>query len=91
MEKIRKLFPVLSQNIYTDTATAGLLSEDLMEWRQEHDIDYLIGGSKMKIKAMQRTNPGGPQNRCAFFWMQKRKRGLGAQLFDRDEHVVGRP
>jgi len=51
MENTRKHFPVLSQYIYADTASAGLLNDKLMEWRQEHDLDYLIGGSTMKNKA----------------------------------------
>jgi Selenocysteine lyase len=50
MQKLRKKFPVLNQCIYANTASAGLLSEDLMEWRQGHDLDYLIGGSEMKNK-----------------------------------------
>ena len=49
MEKIRSQFPVVKQCIYANTATSGLLSEDLMEWRQGHDIDFLIGGSEMKM------------------------------------------
>ena len=52
MENTRKHFPVLSHSIYVNTASAGLLNDDLMEWRQEHDLDYLIGGSNMKTKAM---------------------------------------
>ncbi len=51
MENTRKKFPVLNQYIYANTAATGLLSEDLLEWRQEHDLDYLIGGSMMKMKA----------------------------------------
>ncbi|MCK0161744.1 aminotransferase class V-fold PLP-dependent enzyme [Allomuricauda sp. F6463D] len=50
MQSLRKKFPVLNQCIYANTASAGLLSEDLMEWRQGHDLDYLIGGSEMKNK-----------------------------------------
>ncbi len=50
MQNLRKKFPVLKQCIYANTASAGLLSEDLMEWRQGHDLDFLIGGSKMKNK-----------------------------------------
>ena len=38
-------FPIINQYIYANTAAAGLLSESMMEWRQGHDIDYLIGGS----------------------------------------------
>lgn len=51
MEKIRNKFPVLQQYIYANTAATGLLSEDLLEWRQEHDLDYLIGGSMMKMNS----------------------------------------
>jgi len=50
MQNLRKKFPVLNQCLYANTASAGLLSEDLMEWRQGHDLDYLIGGSEMKLK-----------------------------------------
>lgn len=44
------LFPVLRGGIYVNTATSGLLSEPLLEWRQEHDLDFLIGGSEAKSK-----------------------------------------
>ena len=47
MQNLRKKFPVLNQCIYANTASAGLLSEDLMEWRQGHDLDFLIGGSEL--------------------------------------------
>ena len=50
MQALRKKFPVLQQCIYANTAASGLLSEDLMEWRQGHDLDYLIGGSEVKMK-----------------------------------------
>ena len=50
MQKIIKQFPVLSQYTYVNTATSGLLYDGLLDWRQEHDLDFLIGGSKMKIK-----------------------------------------
>ena len=46
--KLRKKFPVLHQGIYANTATSGLLYEDLLDWRQEHDLDFLIGGSVAK-------------------------------------------
>ncbi|GMN10695.1 aminotransferase class V-fold PLP-dependent enzyme [Croceitalea sp. MTPC9] len=48
MEQIRKQFPLLNHSIYANTAATGLLYDDLLEWRQEHDLDYLIGGSNMK-------------------------------------------
>ncbi|MEX0316291.1 MAG: aminotransferase class V-fold PLP-dependent enzyme [Allomuricauda sp.] len=50
MQNLRKKFPVLKQCIYANTPATGLLSEDLLEWRQEHDLDYLIGGSIAKHK-----------------------------------------
>lgn len=50
LQKIRKQFPVLNQYIYVDTATSGLLYDRLLDWRQEHDLDLLIGGSKTGTK-----------------------------------------
>lgn len=41
-------FPYTSQYTYLNTPAYGLLSEELMEYRQEHDLDYLIGGSRFK-------------------------------------------
>tara|TARA_R110002167_G_scaffold218932_6_gene423557 strand:+ start:1981 stop:3069 length:1089 start_codon:yes stop_codon:yes gene_type:complete len=67
MEKIRKLFPVLGQYLYANTASAGLLSEELMEWRQEHDLDYLIGGSNMKTAAMKKQIPDTRKKVGQFF------------------------
>ncbi len=51
MEQIRKQFPVLNHSIYANTAASGLLYEDLLEWRQGHDLDYLIDCSEMKQNA----------------------------------------
>jgi selenocysteine lyase/cysteine desulfurase len=51
MQKIIRQFPVLSQYTYVNTATSGLLYDGLLDWRQEHDLDFLIGGSKMKMKS----------------------------------------
>ena len=48
----RKHFPVLTQTTYLNTAAWGLLHDNLLEWRQEHDLDYLIGGSMMKMEAL---------------------------------------
>lgn len=44
----RNKFPVLRTGIYVNTATSGILSEDVLEWRQEHDLDFLLGGSAAK-------------------------------------------
>ncbi|MDZ4147049.1 MAG: aminotransferase class V-fold PLP-dependent enzyme [Flavobacteriaceae bacterium] len=42
---LKEEFPVLRSYTYLNTPASGLLSESLMECRQNHDIDYLIGGS----------------------------------------------
>ncbi len=53
MEKIRKEFPVLRQSIYADTASYGLLYDDLIEWRQEIDLDFLLKGSRMRPNSLK--------------------------------------
>ncbi len=50
MKKLRKPFPVLQQYTYLNTAASGLLSEKVMEFRQDHDLDFLISGSILKDK-----------------------------------------
>jgi len=52
MLKYRKPYPVLNNTIYANTAAFGLLGDGLLEWRQNHDLDYLIGGSSMKIDSL---------------------------------------
>lgn len=37
MEDLRKQFPVLSKYTYLNTASSGLLSNDLIQWRREED------------------------------------------------------
>lgn len=53
IEQFTKDFPAVSRFSYLNTAASGLLSEGLMEWRQNHDIDFLIGGSEFRINAQQ--------------------------------------
>ncbi|SIR10328.1 aminotransferase class V-fold PLP-dependent enzyme [Maribacter ulvicola] len=53
MEKIRKEFPVLRKGIYANTAVYGLLYDSLLEWRQEHDLDFLIDGSDMREQSLK--------------------------------------
>jgi len=67
MENTRKHFPVLSQYIFANTAATGLLNDNLMEWRHEHDLDYLIGGSSMKTKAMRDDIPQVRKTVADFF------------------------
>lgn len=50
--RFRAGFPALTQYTYLNTAAWGLLHEDLQEWRQDHDLDFLIDGSVMKINAL---------------------------------------
>ncbi len=45
MKNFRKEFPILTQNTYLNTASSGILYNSLLEYRQEHDLDFLIGGS----------------------------------------------
>ena len=52
MEKFRKEFPVLRKGIYANTAVYGLLYESLLDWRQEHDLDFLLYGSDMRSKTL---------------------------------------
>ncbi|WP_299255864.1 aminotransferase class V-fold PLP-dependent enzyme [uncultured Aquimarina sp.] len=48
MKNFKKEFPVLSQNTYLNTASSGLLYDSLLDYRQEHDLDFLIGGSMFR-------------------------------------------
>ncbi|MBV1925048.1 MAG: aminotransferase class V-fold PLP-dependent enzyme [Dokdonia sp.] len=48
MKNFSKIFPVLKQYTYLNTAASGLLSTPVLEWRQEHDLDFLVMGSKLK-------------------------------------------
>ena len=48
MKNFRKEFPILSQNTYLNTASSGLLYDSLLDYRQEHDLNFLIGGSMFR-------------------------------------------
>ena len=50
MKNLKKEFPVTSQYIHLNTAGSGLMSETVLDFRQEHDLDYLIQGSILKDK-----------------------------------------
>ncbi len=50
MKNFRKSFPVLEQYTYLNTASSGLLPEKVFEFRQEHDLDFLISASILKEK-----------------------------------------
>ncbi|WP_109299666.1 aminotransferase class V-fold PLP-dependent enzyme [Aquimarina sp. AU474] len=53
MKNLRNEFPVLSQNTYLNTASSGLLYNTLLDYRQEHDLDFLIGGSIFRDSQQQ--------------------------------------
>ena len=53
MQGLRKQFPALTHSIFANTAATGLLSQSLLEWRQEHDLDYLVGGSEAKMEQLE--------------------------------------
>jgi len=53
MEKARKEFPVLRRSIYTNTPVFGPIYDSLLEWRQEHDLDFLLKGSEMRSKSLE--------------------------------------
>lgn len=53
MQGLRKQFPALIHSIYANTAATGLMSQSLLEWRQEHDLDYLVGGSDAKMEQLE--------------------------------------
>ena len=50
MKNFKKQFPVLNQYTYLNTAASGLLPEAVLEYRQDHDLDFLISGSLLKEK-----------------------------------------
>lgn len=50
MKNLRKPFPVLEQYTYLNTAASGLLSEEVFDFRQDHDLDFLVSGSILKEK-----------------------------------------
>ena len=50
MKNFKNHFPLLNQYTYLNTAASGLLSEGVIEFRQDHDLDFLISGSILKEK-----------------------------------------
>lgn len=48
MDNLRKGFPVLERYTYLNTAASGLLPEKVWEYRQDHDLDFLVQASILK-------------------------------------------
>ncbi len=53
MEKARKEFPALRNQIYVNTPVYGPLYDGLLDWRQEHDLDFLLKASEMREKSLK--------------------------------------
>ncbi|GLB49012.1 aminotransferase class V-fold PLP-dependent enzyme [Neptunitalea lumnitzerae] len=56
MKQVQKEFPVATTYTYVNTAASGLLSENMLDYRQEHDLDFLIGGSMFREKQVSFFN-----------------------------------
>lgn len=50
MKNFKNQFAILGQYTYLDTASSGLLSEAVLDFRRDHDLDYLVGGSLFREK-----------------------------------------
>jgi len=48
MQEFRSQFPALSNYVYLNTASCGLLSRDLVNWRREHDDTLLNKASEFR-------------------------------------------
>lgn len=53
MKKTRKLFPALRNQVYVNTPVYGPLYDDLLDWRQEHDLDFLLKASEMRQTSLK--------------------------------------
>jgi selenocysteine lyase/cysteine desulfurase len=48
MKDFKDLFPAAKKFTYLNTASCGLLSNSLVEWRHEHDTNLLLGASTFR-------------------------------------------
>jgi selenocysteine lyase/cysteine desulfurase len=53
MENARKEFPALRNQIYVNTPVYGPLYDSLLDWRQEHDLDFLLKASEMRETSLR--------------------------------------
>ena len=42
-------FPALENKIYFDTARSGLMSDELLKWRKDHEYQFFLEGSQFRI------------------------------------------
>ena len=45
MEDLHHQFPAIQQQCYLGTASSGLLSQDLFNWRKQHELDLITNGA----------------------------------------------
>jgi selenocysteine lyase/cysteine desulfurase len=68
MQDLRNEFPALDKQIYFNSASSGLLSKSLLDWRRAHDEDYYNNG----IDFMERKEiPEGTRVSVARFFDAK--------------------
>ncbi|WP_282162606.1 aminotransferase class V-fold PLP-dependent enzyme [Ulvibacterium marinum] len=67
MENIRREFPLLDTCVYLNTASSGLLSKSLVDWRHKHDQAFFEKGSGMKVKAIMDLIPETRNTVAQFF------------------------
>lgn len=48
MTSFKKHFPITKQCVYFNTPSSGLLPAPVLEYRQEHDLDFFVMGSAIK-------------------------------------------
>lgn len=53
MKNFRKHFPAVNSYTYLNTASSGLLSQEVLDFRQDHDLDLLVSGSTLREKQDQ--------------------------------------
>lgn len=53
MKNYRAGFPILGEFLYANTASSGLIHESTIDWRRQHDQDFLKGASTMRMESAQ--------------------------------------
>ncbi len=51
MQNYKEGFPILKKYVYTNTASSGLIHESSIEWRKQHDKEFLEGASNMRMES----------------------------------------
>lgn len=44
------LYPIIEKYTYLNTASSGILSKPIQEWRNQHDADFLMEGSNFRLQ-----------------------------------------